>query len=267
MAAFKLFSAILSTHTITATGSNASYPLTNLKTYLARDQWRGANTTAPQYLNLDIGAVNGVAGIDFMVIENSNFATLEGGSGTVTLQQDDNSGFTSPTDVVTDVFGGETAATLYEFASVQARYWRLEFDGTLAAAPALGQIFLGKTLDFDDMGNGGNGYDFGAIRDAAQFETSRGPSLDGTLRASQVTLGRRVWELPFSLLSDAFAATFNAWHDKVRGGLIPFYMLDMDGATMRYVHLSEDYHPITKRHYNQNDIDVIKLIAQQADVS
>lgn len=263
MTDFKIYYQRLSDLTITATGTDAGYPLTNLKTYFSADQWRDSATSSPpRYLNIDVGAVAAVAGIDSCIIHNNNFQVIEDGGGAVSLEAADDSGYsTNLATVVADLVGG-TGITVYEFSAVTKRYWRIKFATTIPEVAKLGQIFLTKKLPL--VYRGGS-HDYGYKDGDSMFETVEATALDGTRRGSQSFYGRRVAEYPFSLMTDAVAAQFKTFHDTVRGKLFPFYVANIDG-TVRYMKLAEDENPVTRDMYDQNSIGTLRMVAQQADV-
>lgn len=255
MAAPKAFYQDLSLYTLSATSTNASYPLANLQTYFARDQWRSANTNANQALVIDFGAARYC---DFLVLENHNFPSAYS-SVPFILEAASDSGFT--TNLVTvvedlDTFGASVPVHQV-FAAVSRRYWRINFgSAVLSAAPQLGQIFLGSAFSF------GSEYEFGAKRDNRVFKTSIVEALDGSIRTAQAFAGRRKYELQFRLQSNTIIASWNTFVDVIRGALRPFYLLDVDGTTIRYVH-APDAVPVTADRYDQNSIQSLTLVTQQ----
>jgi hypothetical protein len=255
MSAPKAYYQDLSKYTLSATSTDTAYPLANLQTYFARDQWKSNSLAANQSLVIDFGAA---VAIDFCVIENHNLATSHG-SGNIYLQGADDSGFT--TNAVNAVTDLTTAVTpkLFVFAAITRRYWRLYFDstGNLGAKPEIGNLFLGAALAF------GSEYEFGAKRDNAGYATTRAAALDGSLRTAQAIGGRKRFELQFTVQDNTFATAFRTFHETVRGGLRPFYFLDADGTTMRYV-LAPDYSPIVADRYNKNSLQSLVLETQLA---
>lgn len=254
----KIYATRLSGYTFGATGTNAGYPLTNLATYLEHLQWRGANNNNSQVLTIDLGAATE---IDSLVIAKSNHGNME----TVVVEAADNSAFS--TNLVTPIANlviemsqaSSTTQDVYHFNAVTKRYWRLRYADTGGNVPQVGQVFLCKRLTFQYP------YEFGYSK-SPEFQTSRSTALDGTLRGSAAIGGRKVLELPFKLWSDTFRDEYIAFERTVIGGLIPFYVLDINGTTIHYVVLAEDYTPIRGTMYNQNEIGVLKMLAQQADV-
>ena len=89
-------------------------------------------------------------------------------------------------------------------------------------------------------------------------------NLSGEIRAAQAIGGRGVYELRFMLQDDTLRSDYQTFMKLCRGGLRPFYFLDSDGTTIRYVH-AEDYVPIRKQRYGRSDIARLRLVTQQAD--
>src|SRR5262245_58995641 len=100
MAAPKIYYTRLSDYTITMSLSeNASFPMSNLKTWYEDDQWKSSANTNGQSLSIDFGSA---VSRDSLVLANTNIF-LMGGAGVVLLQADDNSGFSSPTTVIANL--------------------------------------------------------------------------------------------------------------------------------------------------------------------
>jgi len=243
----------LSLLTITASNTeDAAFPLANLKTYFARDQWRSSSLADNQWLKFDLGSAKA---IDSVVVQNfGNIAD----TGMTTLQYDsaDSSSFSSP---VTATTFGETPDPQYlAFSSATKRYWRIIF-GTTADYPRLGNFFLAKRLDFgapySNPFEGGN----------PSHETAEAIALDGSLRTSTSYLGRKRWLLNFlagNALTDATLAEFRTFFALVGGKLLPFYFLDTDGTTLKYVHFDTDKDPSVTIGYNKNEIRQLTLKEQ-----
>jgi hypothetical protein len=258
---FRIYYRRLADYTITASGSSATgYPTANLKTYLARDIWKSNSTANAQTLAIDLGSAQAV---DSIVLDSWNVASMLD----VDLEAADDAGFTTNKVllvnnlVTTSPFVNDTTRDIHEFNSVTKRYWRLLWNDANGTAPQIGQIFLCTRLQFPFP------YDFGFKRDIARFETVRKTALDGTLRGSQATKGRRVWELKFALHTDAFAALFNTFQQTVRGGLFPFFFVDIDGTKIRYMLHEADEQPIQGDAYNLNTIETLTMLEQLAEIS
>lgn len=251
----KMLAQDLSRYTLTATSTNASYPLTNLQTYFAADEWRSDSTAADQYLNIDLGAARNVSAI---VIGTHNFDLL--GADKVSLYGATAANYSDEVKEVDDL-AVATDPNWFPFTQVTKRYWRIKFAlavGSLSVEPALGNLYLGDELEFSSQ------YEFGAVQDDAEFQTTKAVNLSGEIRAAQAIGGRGVYELRFMLQDDTLRSDYQTFMKLCRGGLRPFYFLDSDGTTIRYVH-AEDYVPIRKQRYGRSDIARLRLVTQQAD--
>lgn len=258
MTAPKFYPAALEGYTLSATSTQAAYPLANLQTYFAADLWKSDALTANQSLVINFGAPRS---INFIVIQAHNFEAVLADVG-IRLQAADDSGFT--VNLATIISVGLNASTdphIVEFDPLTKQYWRLYFEsvGALAAKPELGNLFLGTSLAFETT------YEFGYRAVSPSYATSEGVALNGAIRTSQAVLGRRLWDLRFRLQDATFQAAWETFHATVRGKLRPFYFLETDGTSLYYVHLDSDYNAPSPQMYGRADLD-IRLKAQLADV-
>ncbi len=248
----------LSQYALTATpGTNASYPLVNLLTYIARDQWRSAIETDPAELRIDMGTATAR---DFLAITNHNLASL-GGNGPPRLQAaDDNTYSTGLVTVVSDLSSTPDPG-FRAFASVTKRYWRIKHDSGDPSSESMriGNLFIDKVLDF------GFPYDFGSNRNNAQYKTTETSALDGTIRTSQIYAGRAVWSIAFKQpgISDTVRAAFASHFAKVRGKLRPFYFVDLDDK-IYYVLFDFDQDTTQDFRYNLSLLDKVTFKEQLA---
>lgn len=238
----------LSRYTLSATSTDASFPLSNLQTYYADDLWKSASTSA-QTLVLDFGAATSC---DYLVLENYAF----GNADSVVLQGANDSIFTSG---VTTVIGAGTidpAVTpspnpaYFSFTATSRRYWRLSVaiaTPPLAAVPYVGNIFLGSKLDM------GYSYDFPYVSLNKIFSTVSAEALDGRLRTAQSFGGRTIFELKLTNLPDTTKTSFQTFINTVRGALRPFYFLDYN-SSIYYGHFDGDYIPMETQRYNLNNV-------------
>lgn len=97
-------------------------------------------------------------------------------------------------------------------------------------------------------------YEFGAKVDGRTYQTAEKSTLSGLVRTAQNYTARLQWELTFKNQSDGFRKVYwPLFLNIVRGKLLPFYFLDVDASTLRYLKLDADYTPFTLMHYNLND--------------
>lgn len=229
----------------------AGHELSNLKTYIGTDTWKTASTAA-QTLTIDFGTA---IECDAVAFQNSNLHT--GNVPTELQYSSDNSTWFTATSVIgsPSPMGSPFFTT---FGAHTARYWRL-YITPFAQAPELGALYLGKKLDF------GYPYDFPANVTNAKYQTSEEIALNGTVRASQVYGGRLSWQITFMKpgLDDATLAAFQAFFQKVRGRLRPFYFQDT-GSTAYFVSLDIDIDPTKLFRANLNQFDKITMKEQLA---
>jgi hypothetical protein len=182
----------------------------------------------------------------------------------VNFQRDDAS---TPDNPVTIIAGIQAAtrvaqssvADLYTFTGVAARYFRMLFTTTGGTVPALGQFFVGTSLDFPAS------YDWGFKRITPVWDTKQVRNLDGSLRASRAFGGHRKWELSFSYMSDTLRAAIDTFLTTVDGGLRAFYFLDYDGS-LWYVQLVMDVTPVDGYRYNINNLKSLIFEEQMPSV-
>jgi len=243
----------------TSGGDDASYPVTNLNTYIVEKYWKSANNTNGQSLVLDAAVVGlGSANKNYIIIEAHNFDSIEGGGGRVRIQHANNSGFTSATTLY-DSQVAQPLAQVLSFNSTSQRYFRVLFDNCASLVPQIGRIFLGLALDipfpYDNPSKPGN----------RGYSTAISTSLNGLQRGSQAYGGRKRWDLAWSGQKGGLsAATRTSWisfFKVVRGRLLPFYFLDTD-QTLHFVRLGIDVDPNQIFRNNVNDFPGIILESQ-----
>jgi hypothetical protein len=249
MANPKLLAVDLSTYSLSADSASAGESLTNLQDYYADTIWRSNTTTKNQTLNVDFGSP---IYANMVVIQNYNNPT----DVSMTLQGSNNA--STWTNLTT--FDGLNDPELHEFTLSAYRYFRIVYSGTvpLTSEPYVGNLFIGKAVEFTTT------YDFGYKKDNANYVTYESTALDGRIRTSQVYGGRYIWELAFTLQDNTLASDFRTFISTVQGKLKSFYLIDTDGVTVRYVHLTEDYVPITTTHYGRHSVS-LKMREQMAE--
>jgi hypothetical protein len=243
----------LSTYTFAASaGTNTSFPLTNLNNYMASSYWSGSNSTKAQLLVIDIGSTQDVTDV---IVDGANLQSWE----TTTFQYANNFAFDSGVTNLGTVPHLNDTPNHVSFASVNKRYFALKFDsqGTGQASPRVGNIFIGTPFEFTTP------YDSAGKFDDAEYVTSNSVTVSGQTRDSQMYGGRMVYDVAFSLQDITLKNAFKTFFRTVRGPLIPWYWIDMDG-TIRYMNCTQDYCPVTSVAYNLFNIESFVIKTNQA---
>ena len=245
----------LSDYTLSATSTQAAYPLTNLTDYVESTQWKSDSLANSQVLKIDLGATP--PEVDCIVIGNHNFASIITSVNEQLLldYSDNDSSWTNmtlwdhPNADADPLYGTFTAAT--------HKYWRIAFtaSGNLAAKPEIGSIYLAKKFD------AGTPYNFPYKAGAKRFETSEGKALNGLIRTSQMYAGgRKLWKVKFASgnsLDATERANWITFFDLIQGKFRPFYLVDIDGTTIVYCHADFDEDPIEAIRAGLNEIPEI----------
>lgn len=236
-------------------GANASYPISNLKNGYPDSVSKSNATTDGQQFTIDFGSA---VACNMIVLEGFNGATQDADGVAMSLQADDNSGFSSPETIIGsgawDLIE-DTIAQAQSFASKTYRYWRIVFTkgSALTTKPEIGNIFLGTSLDFEDPAEETQ------VMNMPSHETvSVMTALDGRRRTARTSGGRLNWRMRFALQSDAFATLWYNFLLTVGNSFSPFYLIDFNGAVW-CVRLKNGYNPATKQRYNQNDVEEFEL--------
>lgn len=261
MASPKFFGVDLSSPTYTwSAGFNASYPVSNLKTYFPDQKSRSNAVTAGQNFKIDFGVA---VACNTLIIQGHNFAAVI--ADTVSLEADDNAGFASPELIIAAItVASATEIVLQTFASKSYRYWRLVYDcaGPLAAAPEIGNIFLGTTLDFETT------QQWGFYTNVPQSpKVSRLRSLDNRLRTALVGNDIRRHKISFdqnNSQTDALITSYLAFLATTHNGAVPFYYIDNNSAVY-LVNFEKDYNPYDAFRYNKNKIPDLSMESTIAD--
>jgi len=203
------------------TTEDSSYPKENLVDWRYYTQYKGTST-ATHNIVIDMGATLGTAP-NYLVMANHNMGTA---GATVTVQHDDNAGFTSPTSV-----GNASPSTDNPFAiSLTAgveRYWRIQIT-SLGANPEIGMLFLGPQYQMPVLPQ--DGYDV----DMQQVSMRVNQSLGGHHLGSVLNATDRVIRASFRYLTEAQAATYrDFWEDHFSKGKPVFYMPDNTNYSSR----------------------------------
>lgn len=218
--------------------TDAAYPATNLNNYILSSTWKSSATTENQVVDFTSSLSQSC---NTLVIDNHNLGSLGNnyvGIGFYTSSNGVN--WNGVGDIV--LSGGyiTPSTILYEFPAVNSRFWRIYITGgnPFDVKPSIGNIFLGSALEFTTP------YDGGFKIENTEYKTTEFVTLSGTTRTSQQYKGRIVYELKFSLQTDALRTAFQTFIRSVRGRMYPFYFIDTDGTTIRYMNLESDYVPV-----------------------
>lgn len=231
----------LGLYTLSATSTDASYPLINLQTGYEADLWKSAALTNAQKLVIDFGAATP---INSMVLNAHNFGSLgfTGSQGVNLIGADDAALTTNPVTAVvlvqSDLAGNPMIVRT--FATQTKRYWGLWFNigaGTMSQYPTLGSFFVAGYMTFSSP----QSFPFRALD--PQFITVVSTTISGRLRSTQVLPGRAMFEFQFKLQTAQFRLDFQYFLKIVRGRLRPFYFIDTD-SSVYYVQLTQDYNPV-----------------------
>lgn len=244
-------------------GSGTGHGTDQLQDYLRTTYWQSAGQTSGQTLIIRLVAA---AACNYVLFDNNN---LTEAGATLTLWGADDAGFTTnavkayegqiPQTQICDINAANYLSYI-TFGPYTRLYWKFIFDGTLTDEPSVGNLFLGSSLDFTFP------CEYGAKLADSSFETTVGRALSGTTRASQAIGGKRLFDLRFTLLSDAWATQYRTFHDTIRGDLRPFYFSPDAGVTFYWVRLVKGYNPVTMYRYGQNNIESLLMETADAEV-
>lgn len=237
-------------------GTNASYPVTNLKNYIATSYWSGSAVTAGQRLIIDLGVDTAVTTV---IIDGHNFTGC-GADQSVKIQYATDANFTTGvTNWSGDIAQADDTTVSTTAATTTKRYWAIIFNSSvpLTVPPRIGNIFIGTPLEFTTP------YDYGYRTENAEYITTQKTSLNGITRTSQMYKGRIVYELTFNTQDNTLRSGYQTFVRTVRGKMFPFYFIDDDGTT-RYMHMTSDYSPVVTTQYGQNNIETLAMKTQQS---
>jgi hypothetical protein len=230
--------------TLTASaGSDASYPLTNLKDGRYATQWKSGGTTDNQTLTIDYGA--SYHGMDSILICNHNLNSL----GLTGLQLlDSSNALIKSITLTSNLIYAEWVEDFYNLV-------KLKFikGSALSAAPQIGMIFLGQKIDLPGTVNNPK-KGFATVTDMDE-------SLSGLTFATQVTAGKYTRKFTPAGLTSAEETDFIRLLNTISNRLHPFFLRDTDG-NWNFVRLGQD----TVEWANRSEIvaypDEISLIGE-----
>lgn len=231
-------------------GENTSYPLSNLKTYFPDQVSKSNATTDGQSFVIDFGSAKAC---DAIILEGFNANVMSTASVNMALQADDNSGFTSPENIINAGawnIDQDIVAQYQAFTSRTYRYWRITFNkgSALPAAPQIGNIFLGTKLQFETT------QEWGYYTNVPDYTdgSSESRALDGRSRVSEIFAGIAKHKISFSqsnLQSNTFLASYLTFLRTAKKK--PFYYIDNNGS-IYLVKWQKGFNPPEQFRYNQN---------------
>lgn len=247
------------TPTISGIETDSSNPVTNLTNYEPNISW-GASEYAKNFsVIINYGSSHSCNSV---LIDN--IATYFSGAGTILVEAANNAAFSYQYVSLGSLTSGNMIQTnMFDMyykkfpVSTSRMYWKFtisaDANGYDQGNPSIGQIFLNDMLEFNTT------YDNGYKTENKEYLTSEEVSLDGTIRTTQTYAGRRINEIKFRLQNDTFKTNFRTFYQTVRGKLYPFYFIDTDGTTIRYVHFADDYIPLVTQSYGLHNVESMKL--------
>lgn len=219
------------TYTMSLT-ENASFPLSNLSTYIPGDLWKSSANTDGQTLKIDFGSARPR---NFCIIHSHNFS----GMTAVSLQAATDSAYTSPVTIVPSLVGSNKTVLKFEFPTVNYRYWRILFTTTNTTTPELGQIYIDQKVE---LSIGTDGYDFGfrPKNEEAESVVSR-VALSGLLRTASTHSGQRMkYEMSWKNVSNRWLEDFRWMRNKLHGNRDWFYFYDHNDEQF-YLHFEKPF--------------------------
>lgn len=230
-------------------GVNSSYPLANAKNYYPDSKTRSNGTGAGQTLTMTYGSA---ITPNLVVIHGQNWASL--GATSVKLQYDDGAWQDAATFDIVDNNVQTKAVT------GTGTNWRVLFSkgSALSAAPEIGNIFLGTSLNFEKP------QEFNSYTNHPENQTARMRNLDGRLRTAQTYGAIRKHQATFRLQSDSFVTSYKAFLATVGNDGLPFYYQDKD-SNLYLVNLSKGFNPYEAFRYNLNNIATLEMESTLAD--
>lgn len=236
-------------------GENTAKPLSNLYTYY-NDQVSGSNgDAAGQTLNFERVSTLPIATL--LIIDGANFAAL--GTTSIKLQHD-TTGAGAWADVIANIPALSTVqAIAVPFYIPGSNLWRFQFNkgSNLSAAPEVGNIFFGTSLDFLST------QQWKYFTDMPDFEDDAVRALDGRLDTSEI-YGISKHNCEFKLHTDAFVVLWRAFLRTVKGRARPFYYIDNNSAVW-LVNFEKSFNPYEAFRYNQNDIARFTLVSTMGE--
>jgi len=228
--------------TMATSGSNT---LSNLQSYNNNLYWQSTGS-GTQKVVVDFGAATAISSI---VVDGNNFGSI--GATSIAVVGASTSDLSVGTTVISDI---KSSGSLFlsQFPTQTYRYWGLWFIGG-TVAPQMSNLFFGNTLQFTTT------YNYGYKTENNEYITAEKVALDGTLVSAQSYAGRIIYEIQFGMQNSAWNTAYKTFLKTIRGKLNPFYFMDIDGTTLRYMKLDSDYSPVNVSSYGVYNTETLRL--------
>jgi len=189
---FILYDNILnrSNTSITVTSEASGFPKENLYDWKDWTYWK-ASSTAQQDIDIDKGTT-GIS-VDTLALLGHNMDYV---MANVTVYEDDNPGFTSPTTLGSDAFAYDGPYYI-NLTSGSQRYNRIRI-GSGSVAPFIAVAYLGTKLELPV------GPEFSFDPDRQDIKSEKFNSYSGRMVSSAVKYAERRMNVPFRRLSETF---------------------------------------------------------------
>jgi hypothetical protein len=254
----KLFSADLNAMTPTASvGSDPLYPLSNLLDYNPSKLWKPATATDGAYLSFAVPAWFGMAQKNMLALHRHNLIDVVDNGGRVLFQRSTTADFAVATTLFdSNASGYPPDPWIFSFADTSNQYFRLLFQTLNGTIPYVGLAMIGRDTDL------GTPYSLPYKSVGKRFKTIETEALDGTLRKSQLTDGRRRLSFGFkggNALSELSKTGLQFFFGTVvRGDLRPLFLTDTDTAVY-YVYFENTEDPIEVIGYHLNQVATLNF--------
>jgi len=193
---FILYDNVLEDGTLSVTSEESGFPKENMVDWLDWTYWK-ASSAVTQNIDVDKGAA-GIS-VDTLAVLAHNFGT--GGNSLdcdITVQEDDNPSFSSPTTLGSVTITDDKPFYLALTAGTE-RYNRIKIEN-MEDAPFIGVIFLGAKMTIPV----GPEFDFDPDRQNIQSE--KFVSYSGRMVSSAVKYSERDMNVPFRRIAQSFVA-------------------------------------------------------------
>jgi len=194
---FILYDNILEDGTVTVTSEASGFPKENMSDWLDWTYWK-ASSSVDQNIDIDKGAV-GIS-VDTLAILAHNLGSAGDSIGTVvTVYEDDNSGFTSPTTLGTVAVSNDRPFYLSLTAGTE-RYNRIKI-ANLDEAVYIGVVCLGKKMTIPV----GPGFNFDP--DKQNIMSEKFVNYSGRIVSSAIKYSQRDIIVEFRRIAQSFIAS------------------------------------------------------------
>ena len=180
-----------------------------------------ANDTNDQWVIIDRGA-SGQPAVNCIAVSGHNWGTADGNGVLVTVEQDDNSGFTSPTSLGTITVLVDEPFYL-EFTDATERYIRISMDFISPTAPAglwASRFFIGEKLELPV------GPEFSFDPDVQEAKTMKFRNYNGDIITTSKRYSSREMNVEFKRIPQSFVASdLLPFLEDHYGEMLPFFFV------------------------------------------